>query len=199
MLQDLFSAQPVVLIGLIANLIGSALQEDIAGSARRFQQLGQDILSGGTPFVGEPSDAHLSLLIPARLRRVPRQFSWVDQRLVRERYIGRCGPHALAPYLFLVTVADAQGLSYYGDGAIAERLGWCEAQVRAARAELVQADLIAFRTPLYQVLSLDAIAAAAPRDSSVPVGGLSPPRPAPRARARSELRTLRALLKEGLS
>jgi hypothetical protein len=56
-LQDLFSAQPVVLIGLIANLIGSALQEDIAGSARRFQQLGQDILSGGTPFVGKPNDA----------------------------------------------------------------------------------------------------------------------------------------------
>ena len=39
-LQDLFDAQPIVLIGLIANLTGSALQEDIACSARRFQQLG---------------------------------------------------------------------------------------------------------------------------------------------------------------
>jgi hypothetical protein len=56
-LQDLFSAQPIVLIGLIANLTGSALQEDIARSARRFQQLGQDILSGGTPRVGETCDA----------------------------------------------------------------------------------------------------------------------------------------------
>jgi hypothetical protein len=56
-LQELFSAQPVVLIGLIANLTGSALQEDIAHSARRFQQLGQDILNGGTPVVGGARDA----------------------------------------------------------------------------------------------------------------------------------------------
>jgi hypothetical protein len=33
------------------------LQEDIARSARRFQQLGQDILSGGTPVVGGARDA----------------------------------------------------------------------------------------------------------------------------------------------
>jgi hypothetical protein len=56
-LQDLFSVQSIVLIGLIANLTGSALQEDIARSARRFQQLGQDILSGRTPPVGDACDA----------------------------------------------------------------------------------------------------------------------------------------------
>jgi hypothetical protein len=56
-LQELFRAQPIVLIGLIANLTGSALQEDIARSARRFQQLGQDILNGGTPPVGGQRDA----------------------------------------------------------------------------------------------------------------------------------------------
>jgi hypothetical protein len=56
-LQDLLRAQPIVLIGLIANLTGSALQEDIARSARRFQQLGQDILSGRTPPVGGACDA----------------------------------------------------------------------------------------------------------------------------------------------
>jgi hypothetical protein len=56
-LQDLCFAQEVVLIGLIANLTGSSLQEDIARSARRFQQLGQDILNGGLSSIGEPSDA----------------------------------------------------------------------------------------------------------------------------------------------
>jgi hypothetical protein len=56
-LQDLFGTQAIVLIGLIANLTGSALQEDIARSAHRFQQLGQDILNGGTPPVGEACDA----------------------------------------------------------------------------------------------------------------------------------------------
>jgi hypothetical protein len=40
------------------------------------------------------------LLVPSRVRRVPRQFSWVDQRLVRDRHIARCDPEALALYLF---------------------------------------------------------------------------------------------------
>jgi hypothetical protein len=50
------------------------------------------------------------LLCPARVRKVPRQFSWVDHRLVRDRYIEHCDAYALALYLFLVTVADDQGL-----------------------------------------------------------------------------------------
>jgi hypothetical protein len=45
-LQDLLNAQPLVLIGLIAKLIDSTLQEDIAQSGRILLHLGQDILSG---------------------------------------------------------------------------------------------------------------------------------------------------------
>jgi hypothetical protein len=45
-LQDLLCTQPAILIGLIANLTGSALQEDIARAAWRFRQLGQDIVAG---------------------------------------------------------------------------------------------------------------------------------------------------------
>ena len=51
------------------------------------------------------------ILCPARLRRVPRQFSWIDQRLVRDRHIQGRSPRALALYLMLCTVADAQGTS----------------------------------------------------------------------------------------
>ena len=43
-LQELCHAQPLVLIGLIAHLTGTALQEDIAQTARRFQALAHDIL-----------------------------------------------------------------------------------------------------------------------------------------------------------
>jgi len=43
-LQDLLSAQPAVIIGLISNFIGSALQDDIAQTLLRMQQSGQDIL-----------------------------------------------------------------------------------------------------------------------------------------------------------
>ena len=53
------------------------------------------------------------VLRPERVRVVPSQFSWLDHRLVRERHVDRCSTEALALYLFLVTVADAKGLSYY--------------------------------------------------------------------------------------
>jgi hypothetical protein len=95
------------------------------------------------------------LLCPRRRRKVPAQFSWVDQRLVRDKHIGRCGAEALALYLFLVTVADAEGLSYYADATAAKLLSMEPSTLRRARRELVDAGLIAYRKPLYQVLSLD--------------------------------------------
>lgn len=95
------------------------------------------------------------VLRPEALRRVPAQFSWIDQRLVREHYIERCDVHALALYLFLVTVADHQGLSYYGDATLARSLSMEVARLHAARGALIGAGLIAYAAPLYQVLSLD--------------------------------------------
>ena len=62
------------------------------------------------------------VLCRERLRRVPEQFSWLDHRLVRDRHLSRCSVEALALYLFLVTVCDGEGLSYYSDRAIAELL-----------------------------------------------------------------------------
>ena len=51
-LQDVFFLQPAVVVGLIAQLTGLSLQEDIAMTARRLQQLGRDILGGSTPYHG---------------------------------------------------------------------------------------------------------------------------------------------------
>jgi len=44
-LQELLSAQPAVLIGLIAHLVGTPLQDDIVRTAGRLLRLGQDILA----------------------------------------------------------------------------------------------------------------------------------------------------------
>jgi hypothetical protein len=44
-LQDALMIQPAVFIGLISKLTGYALQEDIARTTRRLQQLGNDILN----------------------------------------------------------------------------------------------------------------------------------------------------------
>jgi hypothetical protein len=96
------------------------------------------------------------LLCPQRLRTVPHQFSWIDQRLVREGHIARCGgTQALALYLLLVTVADSQGLSFYSDKTATRLLCISEAELRQARLGLLQAGLIAYEAPLYQVLSLE--------------------------------------------
>ncbi len=97
------------------------------------------------------------LLRPDRLRHVPAQFSWVDHRLVREGHLRHTTPEGLALYLFLVTVSDAQGMSYYGDTRCAEHLGMDIASVQAARCSLIEAGLIAYTRPLYQVLSLDRV------------------------------------------
>jgi hypothetical protein len=92
---------------------------------------------------------------PERLRQVPASFSWIDHRLVSQHFISRCDHGALALYLFLVTVGDAQGLSYYSDASICRRLRMDPLDLAAARQQLVQAELIAYQKPLYQVLGLD--------------------------------------------
>lgn len=111
------------------------------------------------------------ILCPERLRHVPRQFSWIDQRLVRDRHIQNRSPQALALYLFLCTVADAQGASYYSDSAAGKLLSFSSAQLREARAELIAAGLIAHRPPFYQVLSLEPKSAAPPAPTSHPRAG----------------------------
>jgi len=94
------------------------------------------------------------LLRPQRLRHIPPGFSWVDHRLVRHEYLARADHSAWTLYLFLVTVADVQGLSFYSDGALCRRLTMDPVVLSAARQQLIAADLIAYRKPLYQVLAL---------------------------------------------
>jgi hypothetical protein len=112
-------------------------------------------------------------IVPQRRRRVPPQFSWVDHRLVRDGHVqGRSTP-ALALYLFLVTGADADGLSWYSEEALCRQLSCNGPQLQSARAELQQAALMAYRKPLYQVLDLSPVT-------------LSPPACAPRAGQRRQ-------------
>jgi hypothetical protein len=94
-------------------------------------------------------------IIAGRVRRVPRHFSWIDHRLVRDRHIEKCTHQAAALYLFLVTVGDAKGLSYYGDKSIIKHLSMDQNTLDGARSNLIREGLIAWQMPLYQVLALD--------------------------------------------
>ena len=115
------------------------------------------------------------LLRPERLRLVPEQFSWIDQALVQRHLIDRCDARAAALYLFLVTVADAQGLSYYGGATLMQRLHLSSEELGAARQQLIDLELLAYQAPLYQVLAI-AGTTVAPRTPP------ASPAPAPAAR-----------------
>ena len=94
-------------------------------------------------------------IFPERIRQVPRQFSWLDHRLIRNHHIERCSHAAAALYLFLVTVGDARGLSYYADDTIMKHLSMDDITLEGARQNLIRIGLIAWQKPLYQVLALD--------------------------------------------
>ena len=99
---------------------------------------------------------HKQILVPDRVRRPPTDgWSWIDRRFLRE-HAGRLSHEAIVLYFFLAAVSDKDGLSFYGDASIALRLRMTETVVVRARDELVAADLVAYRAPLAQVLSLPA-------------------------------------------
>lgn len=110
------------------------------------------------------------ILNPERLRKVPPQFSWIDHRLVHDNYFVRCDHSAWTLYLFLTSVADAQGLSYYSDVALMRRLKMDSLGLSASRQQLIQGGLIAYEKPFYQVLSLEPVAAT--RSGPIRVGEL---------------------------
>lgn len=101
-----------------------------------------------------PPRVEKRLLDPARLRRIRDGFSWIDRRFVRESFIERIACDEILLYFFLVAVADARGLSYYGDTRIARTLQLPEGDLPRMRRRLVEEGLLAYEAPLYQVLDL---------------------------------------------
>lgn len=96
------------------------------------------------------------ILVADRVRRPPATgWSWVDRRVLREH-----GDHlsreALLLYLFLAAVADRHGLSFYSDDTLSSRLRLAPQVLEQARQELLDRDLIAYQSPLVQVLALPA-------------------------------------------
>lgn len=101
------------------------------------------------------SSVEKRLLDPRRRRSIPNSgFSWVDRRFVRDGFLRELTAPETLLYLFLCTVADKDGLSYYGDRRTAALLKLSETAIDRARGGLVSKDLVLYRAPLYQVLEL---------------------------------------------
>lgn len=91
---------------------------------------------------------------PNRVRSIPRQFGALDRGLVYRCWTRRLDLEALALYVFLVCVADTQGLSYYSDRRIGELLNLTPPHVIGARESLLRNGLILYQRPIYQILDL---------------------------------------------
>jgi len=95
--------------------------------------------------------------LPERLRSRPVYgFGWIDHRFLRDGYLSRTSPPALALYCLLVCAADRDGLSYYSQERLCSLLVMDARELASARRELIELGLIAYRKPLYQLLSLEA-------------------------------------------
>lgn len=114
------------------------------------------------------------LLRPERLRRVPPAFSFIDHRLLRDGHLLRLQPHEMLLYFFLVLVADRHGLSYYSLPSISRYLKLPPEKLEEARTSLCERSLIAYESPLYQVLALPETEKAAPPRTPPPLRGGPP-------------------------
>lgn len=95
------------------------------------------------------------ILVATRVRKPPKEgWSWIDRRFLRE-HAPSLSRDAVLLYFFLAAVSDKAGLSYYNDTTVSARLRMEETAVARAREELEHRDLVAYESPLYQVLSLE--------------------------------------------
>jgi hypothetical protein len=91
---------------------------------------------------------------PGQIRQVPEHFSWVDHRIIRNHRLQGSPVGSWALYLFLLTVGDSEGLSYYSVKSICERTCMDEDELGAALRDLIQRNLVAYQAPFFQVLEV---------------------------------------------
>ena len=89
-----------------------------------------------------------------RIRKINGSFAWISHRFLRQGYWSSLSREELVLYLFLVMVADRQGMSYYGYDKICALTAISMDEYIQARNGLIDKDLIAFDGRLFQVLSL---------------------------------------------
>ena len=98
---------------------------------------------------------------PKSIRRIQQSFAWIDHRLIRDGYLQVMTHEDLALYVFLILVADCNGVSFYRKEKICDLASLNFNQFEIARDRLLDMKLIAFEaysvlTPngFYQVLPI---------------------------------------------
>jgi len=94
------------------------------------------------------------ILCSKRVRRITGSFAFVEHRFLRDGFWESLSRHELLLYLFLILVADRNGISYYCYDKIYSLLRIPADEYLTARNALIDKDLIAFDGYFFQVLSL---------------------------------------------
>src|ERR1019366_10489579 len=91
-------------------------------------------------------------LEPRRIRYPKGAYGWVELRIVTEGYLQALDPNSALTYLFLCTVGNREGISFWRRSRIAQTLNLSLDTVDAALGALVEAGLIAATERVVQVL-----------------------------------------------
>lgn len=94
------------------------------------------------------------ILVKERVRCIKGSFAFIEHRFLRAGFWAGLDHHELLLYLFLILVADRDGLSFYPYDKICSLLRFTVDEYIAARDGLIRKDLLAFDGALFQVLSL---------------------------------------------
>ena len=89
-----------------------------------------------------------------RIRKITSSFAFIEHRFLRDGFWSTLNQYQLLLYLFLIIVADRNGLSYYSYDKICTLLKITMDDYIVARDALIEKDLIGFDGHLFQVLSL---------------------------------------------
>jgi hypothetical protein len=88
---------------------------------------------------------------PKNIRNIKGSFAWIDHRLVRNGFLEVMTHHDMVLYLFLVLVADKNGVSFYRKEKICQAVSLDYNQFEIAKDRLINMNLIAFES--YSMLS----------------------------------------------
>jgi len=95
-------------------------------------------------------------LEPRRIRYPKGAYGWIDLRIVTEDHIQALDPSSALTYLFLCTVGNREGISFWSRSRMARTLSLSLETVDAALLALTGAGLIAATERIVQVLPVPA-------------------------------------------
>lgn len=103
---------------------------------------------------------------PKNIRNIKGSFAWIDHRLMRNGFIEVMTHQDMVLYLFLVLVADKNGVSFYRKEKICQAVSLDYNQFEIAKDRLVNMNLIAFES--YSMLSPNGYCQILPIETKAP-------------------------------